>query len=173
MARETAADAFNRLIGNALAIVTSFVSALVLSIIITQHGRVEITLIVIFASIIWVFFDRQLRRLFEIYPVTKQNRQWHTWLTRFMDFILLLAIFLVAQLILLVVKTAIEDAGFSLFESLAFILPGLGVAFAFMISIQMVTETIEEPSEPPPPPPLPLSVPLIRSRRELMLPGFV
>jgi hypothetical protein len=154
MARETAADAFNRLIGNALAIVTSFVSALVLTIIVTQHGRVEITLIVIFTSIIWVFIDRQLRKLFEIYPVTKQNRQWHTWLTRFMDFILLLAIFLVAQLVLLAVKTAVEDAGFNLYESLAFILPGMGIAFAIMISIQMVSETIEDPSEPLPPPPL-------------------
>jgi hypothetical protein len=148
--RETSADAYKRLFETALAVLSSFVSAFVFNDIIVQYNTVEITLLVIFATIIWVFIDRQLRKLFDKYSVTILNRQWYTWLNRFLNFILLLAIFLVAQFILVAVRAAVDDGDLSPYESLAFILSGMGVAFFFGISLQIAFERLDDPVEPQP-----------------------
>lgn len=148
-ARETEVDAFRRLLGNAVAIVTSFASALVLTFIIDQHARVEITLIVVFAVLIWIVVDRKLRSLLAIYPVTRENKQWNAWLTRLLDFVLLLGIFLVAQLVIVTLRSAFDDGDLSGLEVIVFVAAGLGTAFAFMSSIQRLTETLSVPSTKP------------------------
>lgn len=137
-------EALKRMVENAIAIVTSFVSSLVLIFITELHNRVENTLIVFFSVLIWVFVDSQLRSLFANYRVTRQNEQWHAWLLRFLNFLILLGIFLVAQLGLLALKVAVDDGDLNALETVVFILVGLGTAFAVLICYQRLSQDLRE-----------------------------
>lgn len=134
----SASVAFSRLLENAIAVVVSYVSRLIHTIIMTRSAFMEISLIVVLGFVIWVFIDSKLRRLFEVYWVTRQNPLWTAWLTRGLNFFLLLGIFLVAQICLAVLRSFWEDGDLSSTETIVFILGFMGAGFAAIINYQRI-----------------------------------
>jgi hypothetical protein len=129
-------DNFSRLMDRGMAVIISFVSSFMLTLIISQPSRVEISVIVVVLLVLWIMLDRVLRTWFQTSVIMAENRRWRDVIIEVLDFLLLLGIFLVAQLFLLGLRSAIGTSQLSGVEVVSFVLSTMLAGFAIVHRIK-------------------------------------
>ncbi len=133
---------FSRLLDRGMAVIISFVSSFMLSLIVSLPSRVEITVIVVVLLVIWIMADRTIRRWFRTSLLMKENARWRDVLIEVLDFLLLLGIFLVAQLFLRGLRSGISTSELSAVEVVSFVLAIMLGGFAMVHTIKALKAPI-------------------------------
>ncbi len=133
---------FSRLLNRGMAVIISFVSSFMLSLIVSQPSRVEITVIVVVLLVIWIMADRLIRRWFRTSLLMKENALWRDVLVEILDFLLLLGIFLVAQLFLSGLRSGISTSELSAVEVVSFVLAIMLGGFAIVHTIKALNASV-------------------------------
>ena len=133
---------FTRLINRGMAVIISFISSFGLSLVVAQPSRVEITVIVVVLFVLWIMADRLIRGWFETSVLMKANARWRDLIIAVLDFLLLLGIFLVAQLFLRALRDGIDTSELSAVEVIVFILAIVLGGFAIVHTIKALKEPI-------------------------------
>ena len=133
---------FTRLLDRGMAVIISFISSFMLSLIVSQPSRVEITVIVVVLFVLWIMADRLIRTWFETSMIMKDNARWRDVILAVLDFLLLLGIFLVAQLFLRALRDGISTSELSAVEVVSFVLAIMLGGFAIVHTIKALKAPI-------------------------------
>lgn len=129
-------DNFARLLDRGMAVIISFVSSLMFTLITGQPSRVEISVIVVEMLILWIMLDRVIRIWFTTSVIMEENPLWRDVIIALLDFMLLLGIFVVAQMFLSGLYSAISTNQYSAYEIVVFVLATMLAGFAIVHRIK-------------------------------------
>ncbi len=128
-----------RLIDKGLSVIIGLISKFVFDIINTKSTRLELFLAIIIVFLIWVSADRFIRKWITNLHVLEENQVWQKVLLEILDFILLLGVFLVIQLILQLLKSGIGNSNPNLFEIFVGIFAIMLIGFSIIQAIKRYT----------------------------------
>lgn len=121
-----------RLVDKGLAVIIGLISNFVFDVINIKPNRLEFSLIVVLIFILWVIIDPYIRYWMENLRALKSNIVWKQVLTGIMDFVFLLGIFLVLQLLLKLLRTGINNSDPNLAEVLVGIYAIMLIGFSIV-----------------------------------------
>lgn len=136
MARGGDDSNLTRLLGRNWAVITSFVSSFMMSLIVSGPARAEITVITYIVIIIWIMADGYARRLLRSWTLMDENKRWRDVIFEIMDFLLMFSIFLAAQLMLHGLRASIGAGDLSLPEIIVFVLVSILVGSAVVNTVK-------------------------------------
>ncbi len=134
---------FMRLLDRSMAVITSFFSSFMLSLIVSRPARVEITVIVFVLLAIWIMADRFLRRWLTTSVLMKENRRWRDVIIEVLDFLLMFGLFLTAQLLLHGLSGGISESELDSVEVIVFVFSVILGGFAVVHTIKTLQMQID------------------------------
>ncbi len=134
---------FMRLLDRSMAVITSFFSSFMLSLIVSRPARVEITVIVFVLLAIWIMADRFLRRWLTTSMLMKENRRWRDVIIEVLDFLLMFGLFLTAQLLLHGLSGGISESELDSVEVIVFVFSVILGGFAVVHTIKTLQMQID------------------------------
>ncbi len=135
----TEKSSFLKIVDKGLGGIILLVSNFVFGILIIKSNRLELSISVIVVFLLWISADRFIRKLLKNLNVLKKNKVWQDVLLGILDFIQLLGIFLVVQLILEFIKSGINNSNPNLFEIFIGIYAVMLIGFAIVQTIKSFT----------------------------------
>lgn len=148
---------YARLLESALAIVASFVGFFILGLI-RPHPHFElVAAAVILFYLIYAAADSWFRTTIRrarnskrtlrgtekrLVDFIEQNPEWEKFGNRVLVFILLTGVFLVAQIFLVILRTALDDSNLNAFESVAFLVVIIGFFIWLFVTYQQLSEPL-------------------------------
>ena len=129
---------FTRLLDRSMAVITSFFSSFMLTLIVSRPARVEITVIVFVLLAIWFMADRFLRRWLKSSILMTENARWRDVIVEVLDFLLMFGLFLIAQLILHGLSSSIGTSELDSVEVVVFVFTLILGGFAVGQTIKML-----------------------------------
>ncbi len=128
-----------RLFNRGISVIIGLVSNFVFDIIDIKSNRLELFLVVIIVFLLWVSADGFIRKWLKKLNVLETNKVWQKVLLGILDFILLLGIFLVIQLILEFLESGISNSDPNLFEIFVGIFALMLIGFSIVQTIKRYT----------------------------------
>ncbi len=135
----TEKSSFLKIVDKGLGGIILLVSNFVFGILIVKSNRLELSFSVIVVFLLWISADRFIRKLLTKLNVLKKNKVWQDVLLGILDFVQLLGIFLVVQLILEFIKSGINNSNPNLFEIFIGIYAVMLIGFAIVQTIKSFT----------------------------------
>lgn len=135
----TEKSSFLKIVDKGLGGIILLVSNFVFGILIIKSNRLELSFSVIVVFLLWISADRFIRKLLTKLNVLKKNKVWQDVLLGILDFVQLLGIFLVVQLILEFIKSGINNSNPNLFEIFIGIYAVMLIGFAIVQTIKSFT----------------------------------
>lgn len=133
---------FTRLLDRSMAVITSFFSSFMLTLIVSRPARVEITVVVFVLLAIWFMADRYLRRWLKTPTIMKENARWRDVILEVLDFLLMFGLFLTAQLILHGLRGAISTSELDGVEVVVFVFTLILGGFAIVHTVKTLQARI-------------------------------
>jgi hypothetical protein len=121
-----------------LSVIISLISTAVYSIIVSRSNRIELTIIIIVAFLLWLSIDGVLRSWIGRMWSLKYNKGWQSVLLDVVNFVSLLGIFLVLELILGNLVNNINSSNPSLFEIGVAIYSVMLIGFSLVHTIKIL-----------------------------------
>lgn len=131
-----------RLFDRGIGVMTSFFSRFLFDIIIKQPARVEITVIIVFVMVLWIMVDRGIRKLIQKSILMRENRRWRDLIIEVLDFMLLLGVFLITQLLFQLLSEGIGTSEMGAAEAIVLVFIVMVGGFALMLFIREMSSPI-------------------------------
>ncbi len=128
-----------RLVDKGLAVIIGLISNFVFDIINVKPNRLELGIIVILVFLLWAALHQYLINWIKNLRILKNNQVWRDVLLGIMDFILLLGIFLILQLVLEFLQISIGSSDPNLFEIFLGIFTFLLLTFSIVHRVKSLT----------------------------------